>query len=261
MIFNIGKIAENIALKFGFRLERINSPTTKNKAAVTDSTIESFQQAQQISNVQNYATSADHVSDLEIKILRELYNTHKETGCFPRINVHELHAKIGIKEGDYIGTVNDSEFIKIDSDDYVIREAGIRFMDGYVRSNKPEVDIMSLAHSGGSNGQELTGLRLVNNGSGSAIGIECSLCADGLACINFGNVDRINPNNESRNSLGFRYSDTPYFTQPLDNLRMVFEYKNKDGFAFVSGRYLRQQKRADGNYNILNAPLGEYFEN
>lgn len=254
------KIAEKFHLGINFSGKK-NSPTTKNRAEVKSSTVGSIQQAHNINNdMRSFAGSEDHVSDLEIKILKELYLAYRESKKYPRLSLIEVHEKIGISEGDYIGTVNDSKLLKIDGNDYVITEAGIRFMDSYVRNNKPEIDITSLAHSGGPNGQELTGLRLVNNGSGSAIGIKCFLCADGLQCVNFANIERLNPNDESRNSLGYRYSDTQFFTQPLSNLRVTFEYKNKDGFKFVSGRYLSQTKRADGNYNINNSPLGNYFE-
>lgn len=254
------KIAEKLGITLNFS-GRKNSPVTKNKASIHHSTVGSIQQANNISNeIRNFVGSEDYISDLEIKILRELYLALKETGRYPRLDLRSMHTKLGVKDGDYIGTVNDSKFLKIDGNDYVITEAGIRFMDSFVRNNKPEVDVVSMAHSGGPRGQELTGLRLVNNGSGAASGIKCYLHADGLESINFANIDRLNPNEESRNSLGFLYSGTPFFNGPLNNLRIIFEYKNKDGFKFVSGRYLGQTKRADGNYNINNSPLGDYFE-
>ena len=254
------KIAEKLSVAFNFSGKK-NSPTTKNRAEVVHSTAGNIQQAHSINNdMRSFAGSDDHVSELELKILKELYLAFKETKKYPRLPLKDVHKKLGISDGDYIGPVNDSKFLKIDGDDYVTKEIGIRFMDSFVRNNKPEVDITSLAHSGGHNGQELTGLRLVNNGSGSAIDIKCFLCADGLERVNFANIERLNPNEESRNSLGYRYSDTPFFTQPLNNLRVVFEYKNKDGFKFTSGRYLGQTKRADENYNINSSPLGDYFE-
>jgi len=254
------KIAEKLSVAFKFSGKR-NSPTTRNRADVTNSTVGSIQQAQNINNdMRSFAGSEAHVSDLEIKILKELYLVYRGSKRYPRLPLREIHEKLGVSEGDYIGTINDSKFLKIDSNDYVITEAGIRFMDSFVRNNKPEIDITSLAHSGGPWGQELNGLRLVNNGLGTAIGIDCYLCADGLESIKFARIERLNQNEESRNSLGFLYSSTPFFTQPSENLRVVFEYKNKDGFKFTSGRYLSQSKRADGNYNINNSPLGEYFE-
>lgn len=254
------KIAEKLSVTFSFSGKK-NSPTTKYRAEVTNSTVGNIQQAQSINNdMRSFAGSEEHVSDLELKILKELYLAFKETKKYPRLSLKDVHEKLGVSEGDYIGPVNDSKFLKIDGNNYVITEAGIRFMDSFVRNNKPEIDITSLAHSGGPDGQELTGLRLVNNGSGSAIGIKCFLCSDGIERVNFANIERLNPNEESRSSLGYRYSDTPFFTQALDNLRVVFEYKNKDGFNFASGRYLGQSKRADGNYNINSSPLGDYFE-
>jgi len=254
------KIVEKLSFGFNFS-GRKNSPTTKNRAEVKHSSVGSIQQAHSINNdMRSFAGSDDHISDLEIRILKELYLAFKETKKYPRLPLRGVHEKLGISDGDYIGTVNDSKFLRIDSNDYVIKEAGIRFMDSFVRNNKPEIDIVSLAHSGGPRGQELTGLRLVNNGSGSAIEIKCYLCADGLKSINFANVERLNPNEESRNSPGFLYSGTPFFSGPLENLRVIFEYKNKDGFKFTSGRYLNQTKRDDGNYNINNSPLGNYFE-
>ncbi len=261
MIFNVQKIIENLSLKFGFRFERINSSNTKNVNKIKESTIGSIQQANNINNdMRSFAGSEDYVSDIELNILKELYLMFRESKKYVRIPVIEMHNKLGISEGDYVGTVNNSNFINIDNNDYVIKEAGIRFMDNYARNNKPEIDITSLAHSGSYRGQELTGLRLINNGSGVAIGIDCYLCADDLESIKFARVERLSPGEESRNSLGFRYSDTSFSTQSLENLRIVFEYKNRDGFKFTSGRYLSQTKRADGNYNINNSPLGVYFK-
>ena len=253
------KIAEKFSIRFNFSGKK-GSTTTKNRAELSHSIVGSIQQASSINNdIRNFIGSEDHISDLEIRILRELYSMFKETRRYPRIDLRALHEKLGISDGDYIGIVNDSKFLKIEGDDYVITEAGIRFMDSFVRSNKPEVDVISLAHSGGPNGQELTGLRLVNNGLAAAIGIKCFLCADGIERINFANIERINPKEESRSSLGFRYSDTPFFSGLLKNLRIVFEYSNKDGFKFSSGRFLGQTQRADGNFNI-SVPPGDYFE-
>ena len=253
------KIAEKLSIAFNFS-GKTNSPSTKNKSKVKNSTVGSIQQAHNINNeVKNFVGSEDYISDLEIKILRELYSVLKETGKRPRLDLRVLHGKLDIVDGDYLGTVTDSKFLNIEGNNYVITQEGVRFMDSFVRNNKPEVDIISLAHSGGPDGQELTGLRLINNGSASAIGIKCFLCADGLERINFANIDRLNPNEESHASLGFKYSDTLFFAGPLSNLRIVLEYKNRDSFKFSSGRYLEQKKRADGNYNI-HVPPGAYFE-
>src|SRR3989344_3726555 len=154
------KIAEKLGITFNFSGRR-NSPTTKNRTEVSNSTVGSIQQAQSINNdMRSFAGSDDHVSELDLKILTELYLAFKETRKYPRLPLKDVHEKLGISEGDYIGPVNDSKFLKIDSNDYVIKEAGIRFMDSFVRNNKSEVDITSLAHSGGPNGHELTGLRL-----------------------------------------------------------------------------------------------------
>lgn len=254
------KFAEKVSATFDF-FGKKDSPVTKNRTKVSNSTFGSIQQAQSIHNdMRSFAGSDDDISELELKILKELYLVFKETKKYPYLSLKDVHTKLGISEGDYIGPVNDSKFLKIDGNDYVMKEAGIRFMDSFMRNNKPEVDISSLAHSGGPDGQELTGLHLVNNGSSAAIGIKCILCADGLERVNFANINRLNPNEESRASLSYRYSDTPFFTQPLKNLRVIFEYKNKYGFKFASGRYLDQTRGADGNYYIKNAPLGDYFE-
>lgn len=248
------KLFGELKIKFSF-LNRRNSPSSK--ASLKKSSAGNV--AGRDINIGN--ESNEDISEPERKILHKLYLKYKETGQRPRLDLQTLHNEIGISEGDYIGPVNNSKFLKIDGSDYVIKDAGIRFMDSYVRKNKPEVDINSMAHSGSYRGQEITGLKLVNNGPVAAIGIECFLCADGLERIKFADVGRINPNEESRSSLGFLYSNTPFFNGPLENLRVVFEYKNKDGFKFISGRYLSQRKRDDGNYNIINSPLGDYFEN
>lgn len=241
------KIAEKFNLKFDFSGERRR---IKNQNKLMNSVVGTIQQADQINNnIRNFAGSDEHISDLEIKSLRRLYARYKK-GQYPRMDLRALHGELGISDGDYVGPVNNSKFLKIEGNDYVIEDAGIRFMDSFVRNNKPEINIASLAISGGPRGQEITGLRLVNNGIASAIDIRCFLCADGVEKVNIGNIERINPNEESRNSLGFNYTSTPFSQSELKKLRVICEYKNKDGFNFTSGRTLNQEKRADGNYNI-----------
>ncbi|OGY88873.1 MAG: hypothetical protein A2677_02175 [Candidatus Komeilibacteria bacterium RIFCSPHIGHO2_01_FULL_52_14] len=252
------KIVEKFGVGFHFSGKK-NSPTIKNRSEIRNSTVGSVQQANNISNeIKNFSGSEEHISDLEIKILRKLYAKYKK-GQYPRLDLRTLHGELGIPDGSYVGPLNDSRFLKIEGSDYVIKDAGIRFMDSFLRKNKPEIDVSSLAISGGPRGQEITGLRLVNNGAASAIGIRCFICADGLQKINIGNIERINPNEESRNSLGFNYSNTPLSQELLKHLKIICEYKNKDGFNFASGRTLSQEKRADGNYNI-SGHRGDYFE-
>jgi len=241
------KIADKFNLKFDFSGERRR---VKNENKLKNSVVGTIQQADRINNeIRNFAGSEDNISDLEIKILRKLYARYKE-GQYPRLDLQTLNREIGISDGQYVGPLNNSKFLKVEGNDYVIEDAGIRFMDSFIRSNKPEIDILSLAISGGPRGQEITGLRLVNNGNASAIDIKCFVYADDMEKINVGNIERINQNEESRNSLGFRYSDTPLSQKLLKNLRLVCEYRNKDGFGFTSVRTLHQEKRADGNYNI-----------
>ena len=254
------KIAEKFNLVFNFFVKK-NSPTTKNNSEVNNSSVGNIQQAQHISNdMRSFTGSESYISDIELRILKELYLSFRETKKYPHLPLGEVHEKLNISDGDYIGTVNNSEFIKIDGNDYVIKESGIRFMDSFVRNNKPEIDIISLSHSGGHRGQELTGLRLINNGSGVAVGIDCYLCADGLNSIKFARIERLASNEELRSSLGFLYSDTPFFGKPLENLRIILKYKNNNGFKFTSGRYLSQTKMATGDYKINNALSGDYFE-
>lgn len=249
------KIVDKLNLKFVF------SGTwrrMKNENKLMNSVVGAIQQADQINNnIRNFVSSDEYISDLEIKILHKLYTRYKE-GQYPRINLRTLHSELDITDGSYVGPLNKSKFFKINGNDYVIEDAGIRFMDSFIRNNKPEIDITSLVVSGGPMGQEITGLRLVNNGVVSAIDIKCFLCANEVGKFSIGNVERINPNEESRNSLGFHYSNTPFSQRLLKNLRVICEYKNKDGFNFVSGRELSQEKRADGNYNI-SAQRGDYF--
>ncbi len=250
------KIAEKFNLKFDFSGERRR---VKNQNKLRNSTVGTIQQADRINNeVKNFAGLEDNISDLEIKILRKLYAKYKK-GEYPSLDLRKMNEELGISDGQYVGPLNNSKFLKIEGNNYIIEDAGIRFMDSFVRNNKPEIDVLSLAISGGPRGQEITGLRLVNNGNASALNIRCFLCANGVEKVHIGNIERINSNEESRNSLGFRYSDTPFSKEPLKNLRVLCEYKNKDDFSFTSGRSLNQTKRADGNYNI-SGERGDYFE-
>lgn len=184
---------------------------------MVNSEVGTIQQADQINNnIRNFVDSKKYISDIEIKILRKLYAKYKEEQ-YPKLNLRILHDELGLSAGSYVGPLNNSRFLKIEGNDYVIKDAGIRFMDSFIRNSKLEIDIAGLAITGDSNGQKITGLRLINNGVAAAIDIKCSLCADGVQKVNIGNIERINPNEESRNSLGFHYSNTPFSQKLLKN--------------------------------------------
>lgn len=71
----------------------------------------------------------DNISKLEARVIEVLYTDLKITGQrknWPTIN---LFKKIGIKDGDYIGTLNNSKFINLLQDNFQISDEGIRFMD------------------------------------------------------------------------------------------------------------------------------------
>lgn len=237
------KIANIINMNF---LNKKNSPSVKNRAEFKDSVVGSVQQANNINNIES---SQNDISDLERKILYKLYKKYKEKGQYPKLDIKILHSEINISDGDYVGTANDSKFFEVTGNDYIMKEVGIRFMDNFVRNNKPDVNISHLSVSGSRRGQSVD-FRLINNGVVSAIDIKCFILADGVRKVNIGNVKRINPNEELKKSINYKYSDTVFSRRLLENLKIVFEYKNKDDFDFYSEQSLSQTKRDDLNYNI-----------
>lgn len=69
------------------------------------------------------------ISKLEIAVLEVLYQNFQTTGQRKSWPTIEIFKKLGIKNGDYIGVLNNSKFINLVQDNFQISDEGIRFMD------------------------------------------------------------------------------------------------------------------------------------
>src|SRR3989338_4239670 len=125
--------------------------------------------------------------------------------------------------------------------------------------NRPRVDLAeNIMVSGGPDGNKIS-FEVINAGDKPAVDIEFTLEADDLRSASWMPVViRLSPAEKTR-PIEYRYDSTAFFTQELKKPRIAFRYKDQEGVSFSSGRFLQQNKRADGNYNIHGRPL-EYFE-
>ena len=67
-------------------------------------------------------------SNNEKRILKLLYILHSENK-YPRINIPEAFNKLNIKEGTFVGDLNDSKVVKIEGSDFIITAEGIRYIE------------------------------------------------------------------------------------------------------------------------------------
>lgn len=249
------KVFGKLALTLSF-LNRDRSPS--NKIKVKQSTLGSLQQAMgNITNVTNH--HSETISDLERKVLNRLYRDFRTNNQLVRRNIQEMYRELGITEGAYVGVLHDSKLIGVDSDEHLTLNAdGVRYMDTHVSQNRPRIDLKDgLSVSGGSNGNHIL-FQVKNNGVNTAENLECYLSADGVQTESQLISKRLSANQES-SLISYRYTDTPFFKSKVEAGKIIFTYKDSDGFSFRSSRSITQDHRADGNWNI-HAGQGEYFE-
>lgn len=249
------KLWDKMTVSFSF-LNRTNSPS--NKAVAKYSSVQSLQQAgRDINNVSAPAT--DTLSDLEWRVLKYLYLEHRASRRMPRWNIQAAYKELGVREGSYVGVLTDSSFVKLEGEELMLTNAGIRYMDERVGRNRPRVDIVNgLSVSGGADGNHIH-FELVNEGSGTAFDISFALEGEGLALPTTELVGRLASGEKTARNFSYRYNDTELFQHKVKNPRIVFSYKDSEGFEFKSGRAISQTKRADDKFNIHHE-LGNYFE-
>lgn len=125
--------------------------------------------------------------------------------------------------------------------------------------SRPRVDLaQNMMVSSGPDGNKIS-FEVTNGGDKPAVDIEFALEADDMKAGTWTPVVlRLSPSEKTR-AIEYRYDPTAFFAKELKKPRITFKYKDQKGSTFTSGRYLQQEKRADGNYNIHGRPL-EYFE-
>ena len=73
------------------------------------------------------------ISDLESKILLALHEDYKKTGKNELKKITEVYKEFGIKDGTYVGILNNSNYIEVRGEYILLKDAGIRLVD----SDKP----------------------------------------------------------------------------------------------------------------------------
>ena len=82
------------------------------------------------------------VSQLEKRVLDKLYKEYQNTGKLFRWKTTDAFNELGIRDGAFIGTLNDSKYIKIENEHFVITSEGIRYMEN---SRDAKEEIVKLA--------------------------------------------------------------------------------------------------------------------
>lgn len=69
------------------------------------------------------------ISDLEKKVMLYLYEIYKRTKSNSRWKILDAYRELGIKDGNYLGVLNNSKYIKTTGEEFQLTDEGIRLMD------------------------------------------------------------------------------------------------------------------------------------
>ncbi len=233
-------------------LNRSNSPS--NKASLKSSTGNIVQQAGRDLNIG--VGNNEFISNLEKRVMYRLYKKYLEENKLFQWKFTDACGTLGIADGSYVGTLNDSKYVKLDGEYLVLTSDGIRYMDSRFNQNRPRIDLDgSLAVIGSGDGNFIQ-FRVKNAGPVIAAHITFQLKSDETETPLVLISEKLLVE-KSSNYIQYRYTDTDFFRKELGKPRIVFNYRDQDGNDFVSGWYIPQRKRADGNFNIDH--LGDYF--
>lgn len=82
--------------------------------------------------IRNINSKGD-ISELEKRVLEKLYSDYKETGARTKWKATDAYKELNIKDGTYIGLLNNSKFVSVVLDGthecFMITDSGIRYMD------------------------------------------------------------------------------------------------------------------------------------
>jgi hypothetical protein len=123
-------------------------------------------------------------------------------------------------------------------------------------SPRPHLDIADFYISGGPDGQHAY-FKVINIGKDSALDINYQFKADFYAPDIPKLMHLLTPGDTTRLYTGVVYSSTELADRPLSNIKLALYYQGPGGKHFESGRYLVQEPRADGKFNLS---LGGYYE-
>lgn len=245
-------------LNFNF-LNRTNSLSNQNKVNVgRDGQVHVNQAGGDI----NYgAQQVEDISDIERRVLIGLYRQYREGGRRPvRWNARNTHQELGIVDGTYVGMLQNSRYVILDGEHYVITDDGIRYMDARVSQNKPKIDLHDgISVSGGAMGNYIR-FEINNVGVNTARNIRWHLTSDDAETKYFALDYNLGPG-ETSHQIEYEYSATPFYQQKLNNIRIEFCYEDENSFPFSSGRALgSQEPKQDGMFRFPAGKGREYLE-
>jgi hypothetical protein len=124
-------------------------------------------------------------------------------------------------------------------------------------SSRPRLDISEFLTSGGPHGQEMS-FKVINIGNESAMDMKFQFIADDFFGDSLQNLMHLlTAGDTTRHYTTAIYSSSALADKQLSNLKLVLLYKSANGQNYQSGRYLIQELRADGKFNLS---LGGYYE-
>lgn len=252
-------MAWSLSISFNF-LNRKNSPSNQNKVKVGRGAQAHVNQAAR--DINYGAQQAEDISDIERRVLTGLYKQYRQGGGRPvRWNARDAHQELNITDGTYVGMLQNSRYITLDGEHYMITDDGIRYMDARVSQSRPKVDLSDgISVSGGAMSNHIR-FAITNRGTNMATNIRWHLTSDETETEYF-NLDYELGSGAVSRQIEFEYSATPFYQQKLSNIRIEFCYEDENGFAFSSGRALGvQESKKDGSgFRFPAGKGGEYLE-
>lgn len=124
MIFHLDKIIETLKVKFDFKfLNREASPSKEAKVSKSEV------HGSVVGGDVNFTSTENSILSRQEKMVLKILDRQYKVTNYPRYPISETHFELGIANGQYVGTLNDSEFLRIDGENYVMTNKGIRYMD------------------------------------------------------------------------------------------------------------------------------------
>lgn len=122
-------IFDNLVKKLQLSFSLLNrNNLSSNVVNLKDSSKNILQQAGGNINIVN--ATDERLSNEEYKIIHALYQRFIDNNRQPvRWKVADAHQEVGIVAGQYVGTINSSPYIRLDGNEYMLTNEGMRYMD------------------------------------------------------------------------------------------------------------------------------------
>lgn len=121
---------------------------------------------------------------------------------------------------------------------------------------RPRLDISDFVISGGPDGQEMN-FKVINIGNDNAMDIKFRFVADDFEHLSQNLSHLLVHGDTTKHYTKVVYGSTDMANKQLPNPKILLTYKNASNMNFQSGRFLMQELRADGRFNLS---LGGYLE-